>query len=667
MELRQYLDILKRHRWFLVEAVVLVALAAGILSAVRTPVYQGTARVLLRPNDPTEQLDPSQAARQQNGDPNRYVTAQKDIAESEAVARAAAKSLNGLPFKQVMRSSSAHQRGASDVLEITGKDVDPARARDIADEVARSYIENRRLSAVAGLEKATQDIETRLTDLQLKIADLDAKIGTSPGTTSSLQPPPPAATAPSNPTTPPDGTGLRDGSQPTTKASLEAARYAAAVQYESLFARQQDLLVEKNLKRGEAEMISLAETPTSPISPKPLRDGILGAFVGLLLGVGITFLREQLDDRIRSRAEVERITGLPILAEVPYDDEVAKSPSQVAVLERPQGPLSEAMRALRTSVHFVAVDEPVKVLIVTSAGPAEGKSLVAANLAAVYAQAGYRTLLVSADLRRPRLDTLFPASKDSIGLTGVIAELSRNGKAPGSAQAHLAGALVQTRVPNLTLLPAGARPPNPAELLNSRRMGEVLTAVADVADVVIIDTPPLLAVTDAAVLAARADGVVLVAALGETHRDAAQRARAILTSTNARVLGVVVNKSGAGRSGYYAGYYGYYATEPEDAKGKRKGRRRDRTQPQPAPGVTLSADDFPVEPAGFRRQHARQAQQTQQAQQGQQGQPVSAGSSASVDAPTGATPMADAAKPGPSLLSGLRGWLHDEAHEESDR
>jgi capsular exopolysaccharide synthesis family protein len=589
VELRQYLDIFKRHRWFLIEMVVVVGVLAGVLSALRTPIYQGTAQVLLRPNDPTEQLDPSETPRALSSDPNRYVAAQRQIAESEAVARAASKNLPGLSPKQVMHKASAHQRGASDVLEIKAVDPGPARARDVANEVARAYIENRRLSAVAGLDKAITDIEDRLADLQTRIAELDTKIAASPaaGSSSLTRPVTPSTQAPTNPTAAPAGTGLDSGGQPTGRASLEAARYAAAVQYESLFARQQDLLVEKNLKRGEAELIALAETPGEPVSPKPVRDGILGGLIGLLLGMGLALLREQLDDRVRSTTEAERVTGLPVLAQVPFDEEVAKAPSQLAVLERPHGPLSEALRSLRTSIQFVAVDEPVKTIVITSAGPGDGKSLVAANLAAVYAQAGYRTLLVSADLRRPRIDSLFPAAKGSPGLTGVIADLSRNGNSPAAAATHLSQAVVRTDLPNLVLLPAGVTPPNPAEILNSRRMHELLAAAAAQHDIIVIDTPPLLAVTDAAVLAARADGVALVAALGETHRDAAHRSVGILAGANARVLGIVVNKAEAGR-GAYTSYYGYAAPAPK------RGRRRRARQEEAV--AALEGEAIPVTP-----------------------------------------------------------------------
>jgi non-specific protein-tyrosine kinase len=599
VELRQYLDILKRRKWFIAQAVVIVGLAAGIVSMLRTPVYEATARVLLRPNDPTEQLNPEDAPRAVSNDPDRYVSAQKDIVESEDVAREAAKSLRGTGAEDVQEKTSV-QSGTSDVLEIAAHDVDPVRARDIADAVAKGYIENRRLSAVSGLERAVSDIEGRLRSLQARIGELDTRIGDGAGL------PQPGATAvplgPANPAAPPNQptdqvtSGLDLGGMPTTQESLKAARYAAAVQYQSLFSRQQDLLVETNLKRGGAELVSLAKVPTSPVSPKPLRDGVLGVVVGLLLGAGISLLREQLDDRVHSSHEVERVTGLATLAQLPYDEESAKKPDQLAVIERPLGPLAEAARSLRTSIQFLGVDEPIKVTVVTSAGPGEGKSLVAATLAAVYAQAGYRTVLVSADLRRPRLSSMFPDSNVEAGLTDVIAQfpggnespsgnglaLSGPGGAPagaGTSTATATVALSTTSVPNLLLMPSGPIPPNPAELLGSRRMAEVLAELVRTADVVVIDTPPLLAVTDAAVLAATADGVVLVTALGETRREAAHRATTILDATGARILGVVVNKASSSDE-----YDAYHDGSQSPAKGRSERRRAAASSKEKGPG-----------------------------------------------------------------------------------
>ena len=587
LELRHYLDILRRHRWFIVEAVVLVGLVAGILSSLRTPIYKATAEVLLRPNDPTEQLNPDNAVQNIGLDPDRYVAGQRNIVESEGVAREAAKSLQGLSVEEIEQKTTV-TGGGSNVLSISATDPDAAQAKDIANAVAKGYIENRRQAAVAGLEQAAKDIEGRLAPLQATIAQLDTRIGEGPttaGATSQLATPtsPTSATTPSRPAAQVEGATGVPGPASTAEA-LKAARYAAAVQYETLFARQQELLVNISLKRGEAELIQEAKLPASPVSPKPVRDAAAGVFVGLLLGVGASFLREQLNDRLRSADEVEEISGLPLLARLPLDDETAKGVGGVVVVDRPNSPLAEAVRSLRTSVQYLSVDRPIKLIVVTSSVPGEGKSLVAANLATMFAQADYRTLLVSADLRRSSIDDLFGDHASSPGLTGVIApatgrraHTNGNGRAEAAAlEANAsAAAVVKTPVNNLLLLPSGPTPPNPAELLGSRRMTTLLSEWSVSADIVILDTPPLLAVTDAAVLAARSDGVILVAAVNETKREALKQSVAILEGTGARLLGVVANKvSRTGQGDYY--YGGYYDEAPLERSG---GRRRGRLRP----------------------------------------------------------------------------------------
>ncbi|MEN3314282.1 MAG: tyrosine-protein kinase, partial [Acidimicrobiaceae bacterium] len=532
---------------------MVVGVVAGLLSNLRTPLYKATTRVLLTPNDPSQQLNPSSSGVGVAGtDADRYVAGQISIAESESVANEA---LNGLPRGVTVRALeskvSVTQGGQSNVLDISATDPDGVQARNMADAVARGYIENRRKASVAGLQGAADDIQAKLGPLQATIGQLDSQIGdgsTLPGASSALVSPqnPSSSQAPGQPAAqvPPATTGA--GGVPTTDEAKKAARYAAAVQYETLYSRQQELLVDISLKRGDAELIATAKTPTTPVSPKPKRDAVLGALVGLLLGIGISVLREQLNDKVRSAEEVERLTGLPLLAQLPFDEHAADA--GVAVDQRPNSPLSEAMRSLRTSIQYQGVDRPVKVIVVTSALPGEGKSLVAANLAAAFAQADYRTILMSADLRRPSVNEVFGDLGSSPGLIGVISP-NANGRAPdtnGQANGHAGTkleestitALLETPVRGLLLLPSGPTPPNPAELLGSRRMASILTQLSTNADVIVIDSPPLLPVTDAVVLATKSDGVVLVTAINETPRGAVERSKAILDGTGARVLGV---------------------------------------------------------------------------------------------------------------------------------
>jgi succinoglycan biosynthesis transport protein ExoP len=575
LELRQYLDILKRHKWFIIEAIVVVGLAAGILSSLRTPTYQASARVLLRPGDLSEVIDPTNAQRVGN-DPDRYVEGQKNIVQSEGVTQEALKSLPGISSADIEGSVSVRQGGQSDILEISATDPDPIQARDIANAVAKGYIENRRLAAVARLQRVADDIGAKLGPILSNIAELDNSVAALPAAQGAA----PAIQAPARPATSPSqidplARGTDSGAQATTVESLKAARYALAVQYEELYRHQQNLLIEIGLKRGEAELVAEAKTPTAPISPRPRRDAALGVLVGLLLGAGVSLLREQLNDKVRSSEEVEQITGLPLLAQLPYDDNAAAI--GISVDQRPNSPLSEAMRSLRTSIQYQGVDQAVKVIVVTSALPGEGKSLVAANLAAAYAQADYRAILISADLRRPSINGLFGELGASSGLIGIMGPASPNGAVSAgngngngqfdkTVEKKTAEALLRTPIEGLLLLPSGHAPPNPAELLGSKRMAAILAQLSGSADIIVIDSPPLLPVTDAAVLAAKCDGVVLVTAINETPRSAVERAKTILDGTGARLLGVVANKSRkAAGDYYYGGYYG----ESSDRKGRR--------------------------------------------------------------------------------------------------
>jgi len=203
--------------------------------------------------------------------------------------------------------------------------------------------------------------------------------------------------------------------------------------------------------------------------------------------------------------------------------------STLVAVSNPRSPIAEAYRTLRTNLDFSSLDHPLNSMVVTSAGPEEGKSTTLANLAVTTAQAGRKVILVDCDLRRPRLHELFDVSNEH-GLTSMVVDAAAKKQPP----------LVETGIPGLQLLPSGPQPPNPVELLASRRMADVIELLTGQADVVFFDTPPVIAVTDAAVLASRVDGVLLVISAGSTKRDYVRQAQALLQKVNARVVGTVL-------------------------------------------------------------------------------------------------------------------------------
>ena len=204
--------------------------------------------------------------------------------------------------------------------------------------------------------------------------------------------------------------------------------------------------------------------------------------------------------------------------------------STLITISNPRSPVSEAYRTLRTNLEFSSLDKPICSMVVTSPAPEEGKSTTLANLAVTLAQAGKRVILVDCDLRRPSLHHIFGA-RGTVGFTDIMRDDALMAKPP----------LQETCVPNLFLLTTGTLPPNPSELLASRRMSEVIAALQSHADMILFDAPPIIAVTDAAVLASKVDAVLLVISAGRTKREHAKKARALLEKVNARLIGTVLN------------------------------------------------------------------------------------------------------------------------------
>ncbi|MDP9827565.1 polysaccharide biosynthesis tyrosine autokinase [Kineosporia succinea] len=284
--------------------------------------------------------------------------------------------------------------------------------------------------------------------------------------------------------------------------------------------------------------------PTAPVSPRVPLNLALGLLLGLGLGVGAAVLRDQLNTTLRGAADLEQLTGSVPLGVVPFD---ASAPKQPLVTADAFGGRAEAFRTLRTNLQFADVDNPPRVIAVTSALPDEGKTTTACNIALILAQSGARVVLVEGDLRKPAVSRYLGISNGA-GLTNVLA-----------GQHDLRDVVVGYERDLLAVLPSGPTPPNPSELLGSQQMRHLLDTLAEHYDVVIIDAPPLLPVTDAALIATAADGAILVVRHGRSRREEAERALKSLEAVSAKMLGTVLNfaprKKGAGG---YDGYgYGY--------------------------------------------------------------------------------------------------------------
>ncbi len=314
---------------------------------------------------------------------------------------------------------------------------------------------------------------------------------------------------------------------------------------------------------GSVRIVDRAKPPKYPIKPKKKMNLLLGILVGLGLGVGMTFVKEYLDTSLKTIEDVERL-GFSVLGSIPFisttktsrhmrskNGELLRIESRLITHFAPKSPISEAYRTLRTNIQYARVDQRIKTVLVTSSGMGEGKSTSVANLAITFAQMGAKTLLVDTDLRRPVLHGIFNYTRNE-GLTNVLL-----------GRLSIEEAVKTTKIENLNLITSGILPPNPSELLSSHAMEKFITDTSARYDITLFDTPPVIAVTDAAILATKLDGCILVVRSGKTNRDALLRSKVLLDNVKANVFGILVNGVSVERV-YGSYYYYYYSSEGKE-------------------------------------------------------------------------------------------------------
>ncbi len=321
--------------------------------------------------------------------------------------------------------------------------------------------------------------------------------------------------------------------------------------YLNLLSNRENVRLQKLQNMPNVVQIFRAIPSDAPIRPRPLLNMGIGAAIGLFLALAIIFLRDALDTTVHSKEDIERKVGLPVLGMIAKIEDT-RDASQPYVDYKPRSPIAETFRKLRTNLEFASVDAPLKLIIVTSALPSEGKTTISLNLAAIYAQGGKRVAVVDADMRKPMLHRVAGLS-NRMGLSDLfrsdmpIKEIMRS---PNGNE-------------RLYLITSGKLPPNPSELLASMRMGQILENLLNMVDLVIIDTPPMLVAADAQILAARSDGVLIVAEPYRTPIESLQASVEALRRVNARVLGVVFNRVPP-QDHYYSYYYYHEYKEKED-------------------------------------------------------------------------------------------------------
>jgi tyrosine-protein kinase len=505
--LRTYLAVLRQQRWWVI-CVALLGLGAGIAASVTQPKqYSASAQVLAQS---TENFTTIGVA-QQPITPTDVQT-ELQLVTSAPVRRAVQRRLGSAP------AVSTAQVAQTNVIEITATSTSPAWSARVANAYARAFVTYERTVSTDNLTAVENQLQSQITSISRQIRSLHAK-STLPQVSALLN------------------------QEAVLKEQLAQMEVSAAV------------------TTGGVALVTPAQPPLSPSSPGPLQDAALGLTAGLLAGLAIAFLRDNLNDALTSKEAVEHLGGAPVLSLVPLVTSWKKRDRAVVVsVSEPTSPAAEAYRSLRTSLQFARQERELRTLLVTSPMAAEGKTSTLTNLGTVFAQAGERVVLVSCDLRRPRVGQFFGLAEEA-GLTTVM------------LGQHTLEQVLQP-IPsqrNLWALTAGTLPHNPAELLNGPSAQQIFAALRAKFDLVLVDSPPLLPVTDAAVLSKTADATLLVVAAGQTKRGDLRRAAEKLAQVNAPVIGIVLNQV-TKQVGYGYGYgYGYgsgYKPYPAAATGQ---------------------------------------------------------------------------------------------------
>jgi polysaccharide biosynthesis transport protein len=583
MEIKDYIAMVRRWAWLLVIGLVLGALGGFLGSIFQTPIYQATTRILVLRASQAEKNTDTYLSDQQLVQTYIQLLTTRPVLEG-------ASSLLG--FDVGASQISVQQIRDVQAIQLTAEDSNPQRAADIANILVKVLIDQNEVIQTGRYTLTEQSIQAQITQIENQISQMsteienvstetvqqqlkqvEAQIATMQAEVTQLQNDirqltPPASNeqqfllsekeARLNQVQPVLSLsqqiyadllvlGRPSSSEDTTTrlSQLETTLKLYQEIYINLLNNLEAIRLARLQNTPNVVSIEAAAVPTNPVRPKPMTSAGLGAMVGLLLAGGIAFLIEYLDDTIRTPEDIERILKLPVIG---YIGDISIGQGEVVdlhVLKHPRSPVSEAFRSLRTNLEFTNVDRALNKILVTSSGPGEGKTMVAVNLAIIIAQGGKRVLLIDADMRRPRVHSIFGIS-NRVGLSTLF----RGNMSVRSVMCEVEG------LENISIITSGSPPPNPMELLASAKMDHILQEASRDVDVIVVDSPPSM-VSDFQVLATKLDGVLMVIQPGLTRADAAVAMLEQLGRVDGSVLGVVMNKIPR-NSNYYGGYYHYY-------------------------------------------------------------------------------------------------------------
>ncbi len=509
-DIYRYFNIIWRRFWIIALLTILFGVSAYLISSRMTPIYQAATTVLINEAPATKTTD--------------YTA----IVTSERLAQTYAQLMSKQPVLERVISELGLQLTPAELkerifiqpvndttlIEVRVDDPNPEQAALITNTLVAEFSKQNQELQASRYAATKKSLEEQLDRLNESIQKVEADLAV-----------------------------LEDPSEnQAERERLEANQAQNRQTYTYLLQSYEQVRLVEAQSTSNIVQVEPATVPGSPIRPRTLINTVVAAMIGFLLAIGGILLVEALDDTLKGPDEITSHLGLPVLGIIPKHDITEGAPITIT---HPRSPVTEAFRTLRTNIQYASVDRKIHSLLITSPSPAEGKSTVAVNISVVLAQNGRSTVILDADLRRPRVHKVLGVP-NSRGLSNLFVLNSFD-----------FGEYVQgSPIENLRVLTAGDLPPNPSELLGSEKMQNILNMVKEVAEYAVIDSPPVMAVTDSAVLAPKVDGVLLVVKPGETQLAIAKKTVEMLRRGDVQLLGVVLNEVNLRHSRYY--YKGYY-------------------------------------------------------------------------------------------------------------
>lgn len=532
MELRRYFSLVRKWGWLIVLLVGLAAAGSYMYSRTIPPTYRSSAILLVGQEQASANPTVSDIYVS-----NNLAQAYALLVSQPSVLQAAAQELNwegSWESLYFVVSASAPQGGQT--IDISASAGTPQRAQEIANAIANQVI------AQSPISRQQQAADTQREFITTQQALLESQIVASQKQLADL---------------------TQQSALETDQSKLDALNTRVTALQSKIDNSQRTYIQMGALLAQSAgryiTLIAPAPLPGAPVSPNIMQNVLLAAAAGLVFAGAVVLLLEYLDDTVKNAEDVQSEMGVTALGSIARIHGVRKPGDVLVTLTYPRSPIAEEYRSLRTNLRYAGIENPGGALLITSANPGEGKTTTAANLATTMAQAGKRVVLLDADMRRPGVSRIFGLDNEK-GLTSLFLD----------EPVLLEDVLQPTNVGGLKILASGEPPPNPAEMLESRRMTEILQMLRQQFDVIIVDSPPALVVADASILASRCSGALLVVDSGRTRTETARKVTEMLKRSQVQVLGVVLNRLGARGRGYYYNYSykSYYGASKPKAKGQ---------------------------------------------------------------------------------------------------